>query len=346
MAQQYRHFVPENPERLLCNHRMFYITGRGLSDKESRVLVAVLNSTLIAYFKTFYGRYTGTEGSLDTEVLDVNLMDVPDVRGLCNDLAGSLLAALAGLQRRSTIPLVESEFMACHTAEAVQELAQKPIALSEELQQADRRALDDAVFRLLGIDNPDTRGRLLEELYYETAAHYRRIRIVEVQKMEQRAGGRKQRIRPEDVAGAIWNALADDERGPPVLQWLNGLTGPKTQIEVPEGKASVLGPDNMLNPCGVDFGAGPKRIHMDYVSPQHAALVGQLADLEIRGSFEVPAEETACQVALKDLRDRLSAAEVRFRQAAAARTGDDRFQRHVTDLLMHVFVHGKSQKTK
>ena len=37
-----------------------------------------LNSTIVGFFKTFYGRFAGTEGNLKTEVVDVNLMDIPD----------------------------------------------------------------------------------------------------------------------------------------------------------------------------------------------------------------------------------------------------------------------------
>jgi len=43
---------------------------------EQHVLVAILNSTLIGLFKTFYGRFAGTEGNLKTEVVDVNLIEV------------------------------------------------------------------------------------------------------------------------------------------------------------------------------------------------------------------------------------------------------------------------------
>ena len=51
-----------------------------LSKWEQHVLVAILNSTLIGLFKTFYGRFAGTEGNLKTEVVDVNLIEVPDPR--------------------------------------------------------------------------------------------------------------------------------------------------------------------------------------------------------------------------------------------------------------------------
>src|SRR5208337_3925134 len=80
MAQQYRHIIPGNPERLICNHNLFDLSSELLSKKEQKVLVAVLNSTLVGLFKTFYGRFAGTEGNLKTEVIDVNLIEIPDPR--------------------------------------------------------------------------------------------------------------------------------------------------------------------------------------------------------------------------------------------------------------------------
>ena len=62
MAQQYRHIIAANPERLICNHNLFDVAAPDLSETESKALVAILNSTLVGLFKTFYGRFAGTEG--------------------------------------------------------------------------------------------------------------------------------------------------------------------------------------------------------------------------------------------------------------------------------------------
>ncbi len=80
MAQQYRHIVAANPESLICNHNLFDVAAESLSETERLALVAVLNSTVVGLFKTFYGRFAGTEGNLKTEVVDVNLLEVPDPR--------------------------------------------------------------------------------------------------------------------------------------------------------------------------------------------------------------------------------------------------------------------------
>jgi len=100
------------------------------------VLAAVLNSTLVGLFKSYYGRYAGTEGNLKTEVVDVNLLDVPDPRLASAAVAKKLRDAFEKLCERDTGPLVEQEFMDCHSAERARKLAEKPTGLPEELKQA------------------------------------------------------------------------------------------------------------------------------------------------------------------------------------------------------------------
>ncbi len=92
MAQQYRHIIAANPERLICNHNLFDVAPAGLSAIEAESLVAILNSTVVGLFKAFYGRFAGTEGNLKTEVVDVNLLEVPDPRGVPANVAERLPA--------------------------------------------------------------------------------------------------------------------------------------------------------------------------------------------------------------------------------------------------------------
>ena len=78
MAQQYRHVVPLNRDLLPANHNLFDIWAR--KDASSKLLWAILNSTVVALAKHQFGRAAGVEGNLKTEVVDVNLMLIPDIR--------------------------------------------------------------------------------------------------------------------------------------------------------------------------------------------------------------------------------------------------------------------------
>jgi hypothetical protein len=125
-AQQYRHIVPANPERLICNNNLYDVQPADLTPDEATALLAVVNSTLVALFKTFYGRYAGTEGNLKTEVVDVNLIEVPDVRGVAPSIVARLRDAFERLCSREVGGMVEEDFMQCHSIE----LARKPARLA------------------------------------------------------------------------------------------------------------------------------------------------------------------------------------------------------------------------
>jgi hypothetical protein len=128
MAQQYRHIVAANPERLVCNHNLFDISADQMDDDGRRVLVAVLNSTIVALWKTFYGRYAGTEGNLKTEVVDVNLLEVPDPRAASPAIARRIVAAFDRLTQRPSGRLVEEQLMDCHSPEKAHAIASGPLA--------------------------------------------------------------------------------------------------------------------------------------------------------------------------------------------------------------------------
>src|SRR5207247_138778 len=133
MAQQYRHIIPANPEGLICNHNLFDLGANDLTKKEQGILVAILNSTLVGLFKTFYGRFAGTEGNLKTEVVDVNLLEVPDPRNIPADLASKLKTALESMQERTVGRLVEEQLMDCHSPDRAKRIAEGPVVLSDEL---------------------------------------------------------------------------------------------------------------------------------------------------------------------------------------------------------------------
>ena len=207
MSQQYRHIIPGNPERLICNHNLFDLSSKHLTKTEKEVLVAVLNCTLVGLFKTFYGRFAGTEGNLKTEVIDVNLIEIPDPRGVDERIAGRLVGALRSMKRRTVGRLVDESLMDCHSYERALELAARPLALSEELRQSDRRDLDDAVFELLGVKSASERSVLVNRLHAETASHFRAIRVTEIQKLEDRAHGGGSRFSAAEQAADAWDAL-------------------------------------------------------------------------------------------------------------------------------------------
>jgi hypothetical protein len=113
---------------------------------DPRLWAGILNSTIVALWKTFYGRFTGTEGSLDTEVIDVRVLEVPDPRTAVSNTAKRICDAFEQLARRRIGRLVEEQLMECHSPDKAAAIAAGPLVMPEELRQPDRRDLDDAVF--------------------------------------------------------------------------------------------------------------------------------------------------------------------------------------------------------
>ena len=175
---------------------------------------------------------------------------------------------------------------------------------------------------MIGVAEPRERGRILDELYLETARHYRQVRIVEVQKQVQRAGGQR-RLTADDIAASIWDSLGGDDKGPPLTEWLKTLKAERQVVNIPDGKAKALGKGHMFDPAGVDFTQGKTIHHETYASPEQAALVALLANLEIRGQIELPADKGALVEWRQAIEKRLADARSFFDALAGSRTGTE-----------------------
>ena len=76
LAHQYRHACFHNPAGIIPNKRLFSVyPAKGV---DALLLCGILNSTYAALSKSQFGRWVGSEGNLDTEVIDVDMMLIPD----------------------------------------------------------------------------------------------------------------------------------------------------------------------------------------------------------------------------------------------------------------------------
>ncbi len=341
MFQQYRHIVAANPERLIGNNTLYDVGSGGLSEIESEALVALLNSTLVGLFKTFYGRFAGTEGNLEIKVIDADLMEVPDPRGVTAKLVKRLTAALKRMSRREVGRLVEEQLMDCHTPERARRIAGGPLVLSNELQQADRRDLDDAVFELLGVVDPQERADLVGRLYEATARHFRDIRVVEIEKMQQRAKSNNGRFSVHDLAADIWDA-AELEDATPLAELVSQRPESDSLVIIPEERPAVLSPSPMFDPDTVYFGKR-RNAHVDCRSRGQAELVARLANLGIIGEVKLPADLDACFKLLDSINTRIESARGRLKELAESRTGDERVRQQLMEVLERWFVLGREE---
>ena len=339
-AQQYRHIVPANPDRVVANCNLYDVSSSDVTEDAQLALTAVLNSTLVALFKTFYGRFAGMEGNLKTEVVDVNLLEVPDVRGISAQLSSKLTAALESMQGREVGRLVEEQLMECHSPERARRIAAGPVVLSEELRRPDRRALDEAVFELLGMSDAEQRTQLVDTLHEETALHFRAIRVVEIQKMRQRAATAERKLNVHDLAADCWDAAALED-ATPLKEWVERQPSALQAVSIPEERPAALSPSPMFDPSTVYFGKARRKTR-DYASRGQAELVMRLAELGISGPIRLPAELEPAMRLLDAVNHRLDKAQERFQQIAANRVGGNgSLQQQVLDLLVRWYTLGR-----
>jgi hypothetical protein len=309
----------------------------------TRALMAILNSSLLALIKTFYGRYAGTEGNLKTEVVDVVMIEVPDPRNITEEILGRLESAFAKMQARRVTHLVEQEFLDCHTAEEVREAAKLPLHLPAELEQHDRRELDDAVFELLGVRDPAERAALIDQLYLELTIHFRAVRIVEVQKMEQRRLGNSARdVSAHELAADAWGELEEDFKTP-LSSWLVEHAVRAKPIKIPEGHARLPDSGHFFEANTVFFGAKPA-VSLDCNSREQAELVYAVATAGLRGAVPLPVEPDACRQLAMELSVHFSSIKDRLQMLAESRAGSDKIRAQVYELMYRWAINGRQSE--
>jgi len=340
-ATQYRHVAVYNPGRVVSNCRLYDIGEKNGVALEPESLTAILNSTLVALWRHFYGRYTGNEGSLDTMTIDFALLEVPDPRFATDALSARLTHAFRALSQRSLGRMVEEQLMDCHSPQKAAAIAAGQIVLPEELRRHDRHELDDAVFELLGVSDPAHRRDLVDRLYGATAAHFREIRVVEIQKMEQRAKSRSRRFSSEELASDAWDAVYYKD-GPSIADWIANRPADKIPITIPlEGAPRLVDASAMFDREIVFFGKDRHAQRVVCSCRGQAELVARLAELGFRGKVSVCGTEESCRKTMAELEAQLQAAVREFETIASERVADDRKRAEIVALLMRWRIHGK-----
>ena len=214
-AQQYRHVVPLNPEQLVCKDRLYDVWANDGIDPN--LLWATLNSTVVALSKHQFGRGAGIEGNLDTHVVDVNAMLVPDVRKASPEAASRAVAACQEMSSRAAQSYLYDEF---------------------HLQ--DRRDLDDATLEILGLQDPDERAALLEKIYRDLTDMQKTTREREViAQQDRRRSNRNSASTPQDIADEIW---AENQDSLGLLEFPKDFVSNRNQgewIDLPPGPVEV-----------------------------------------------------------------------------------------------------------
>ena len=301
-SQQYRHVVPLNEGRLPANCNMYNVWP--LDNASTDLIWAILNSTVVALSKHQFGRAAGVEGNLKTEVVDVNMMLVPDGRKASLEAAARAVDACERVSRRDAKRFLYEEF-----------------ALD------DRRDLDDAVLEILGIEDADERAALRDRLYRDVTDLQQAIREREIIAQRDRVkANRRGELTPQDTADELWS---EHRSNLDLLQFPEDFVARPNAgdvFDLPQGEVEV-------GIALIDFGgllrAGTIRVGgrdgevMDAGSVAQARFLEALSLCHRAGQVRLPADDV-CDDAVSAFEHYRAELRSRCQKLARTRTRDER----------------------
>lgn len=339
MIHKYRHIIALNQEyqternkkkrKLICNHNLFDVAAK--NRELATALAAVLNSTVVAFLKHFYGRYAGIEGTLKTEVIDIKLLPVPDVGRLSDEGRLVLENALLKMSARDIDYFLEDAFLDMVPLAKLEGMKSTPPARPMELRHQDREELDTAVLRLIGVPEAEVKG-VLDHLYNETTLIYRRGRIQDI-----KTAANKRRVKkgvsatPKEIAESVLESLPDGviRRYP---QDFLADSEPADSYVLPDGNGKLV--EDMFHPPRLKF----KHDEIEFRNREQAVLALALHSAGLRGALTIPTTAERCNEAQEQWSRYFTDLRVRLESETSQRTPDEeKAEAAVSILLGRVF---------
>lgn len=331
MAQQYRHAVPLNRHNLICNHNLFDVTAKNI---DNTVMAGILNSTLVVLSKYQYGRPVGVEGNLKTEVVDVNMMLVPDPRKASAASLHRVATAFGTLAKRPVLQfLSERQLKTMAYAKSGEQEDLKSLPDICELDMADRRELDDAVLEMMGILSRKERSQLLESLYSYLREFFESTRLKEEKAITNKnLTKRRGKIGPSDIAASLLEGIVSEE------SWLLKKYDPDfldrdlpfDTFDLPNEGVPTESHD-MFAGNGLRFVKG-KSATTGHIKTSHKSqddLIKFLVQCEIRGLVRLPRDAAQCKSVLDRYRKFVLERDDRLISLIEERTSDEDLQERI-----------------
>jgi len=296
-SQQYRHVIAMNRRGIVLNCNLYEVYA-GKLDTER--LGGILNSTIVALSKHQFGRFMGREGNLKTEIVDVQMMLVPDPRLPDSETMAKIEAALRQMSKRQVLPLVQ------------------------EFALQDRNALDDAVLQLMGYKDAAERNAMLAELYSEVSRIHQDIRSAEVVMQKfRRETARRDSASPRTVAEEIWEEFDKSQLKNFPVDFISA-SEPAETVTLPAGTPKVL--EDLFDRGAVQINGSVIRLG----SKARAEFAAKAAELgHHHEPIQVPKTDRACERALEAYRRYEAQLESTFRDLAEERSADSEIQERI-----------------
>ncbi|HUW35002.1 MAG TPA: hypothetical protein VM223_25610 [Planctomycetota bacterium] len=349
MAQQYRHVVPVNKQKLICNHNLFDVTP---VSADVATLAGILNSTWVVLSKFQYGRPVGVEGDLKTEVVDVKAMLVPDPTGAPEHAQRRVANAFNRLKQREVRQfLSERRLRSMAYRQAGKEDELDRLQDTSELDMPDRRELDDAVLEMIGVVSKEERNELLDALYLYLREFFELTRQKEEKAIvNKKKAKRRGPAKPAEIAQQIYDQICEEEPGllrkydPDSLGVNTGQ--PYDTYDFPsEGTATT--DQGLFNSHGVAFVKGKKTLAViDTKNEAQDALIIAVASTGVRGLVRIPRDEAECRRVLGEFETFIAHRSQRARELIEARTADADLQEKIMQSLGTLLLQGERRLTR
>ncbi|MBM3131831.1 MAG: SAM-dependent methyltransferase, partial [Chloroflexi bacterium] len=338
--RQYRHIAAANENQLVANCRMYEIYPPEDSHDPS-LWGGMLNSTWVLLSSFQFGRPVGNEGNWSTMVVDVNMMLVPDPTKATPQARERVARAFGKLKERKALMfLSERRLREMAYTSSGKQYELEALSNQSELDMPDRRELDDAVLEMMGVDSPEERERLIQELYAYLGEFFELTRQKEEKAIANKnTAKRRGPARPGDIAAQIYKEIA--QKDPALLSDYESAfldkSKPFDTYDLPaEGEAEKYG--DMLMAHGVRFVKGKKTRIIETKTRAQADLLALVANSGKRGLVRAPHEEAECLRILREYEVFLKKREERIQELIQERTADEDLQGKIREALMPLLI--------
>ena len=342
-AHQYRHCAPLNLDARPVNCNLYTVEAR--TGVDPLLMAGILNSSPVVLAKHLYGRPAGVEGNLKTEIVDVNMMPVPDWSIASPAITKRIIAAMATISERDIVGLLSPRRLRRKSFTEREKLVElNALSDASELDQPDRHALDDAVLELLGVADKGERKRLRGALYDHLRAYFESVRAKEEEAIDNKRIAKKQStLGADQIANDV---VAEIDREYPALRrFYYDLTKGQAigdGVRIPEHGVPELVDD--LVTMGVRFVAGRNSEIVNTKSKVQAELVIAITNVGPRGkSLFLPRDEEQSRPFIDTLNGIAADRRRVARELIEARTADPELMQSAFDKVQSILMAGVSR---
>jgi hypothetical protein len=292
------HAVPHNPGDFLSDKRFYNVNPKDAGQEE--ITFGLLNSTFTFLCAEFWGRQFAGRGidSIDITVYEVAQLPFLNPEAVPEEIATKIVGAVRKIADRPILPVLE------------------------EVNQPDRRALDDAVLEAIGFDDPEDRAKVLSELY--DAVCKRVESRFERARSTQHPGEKRPRPNAEAIAEELYKELSPDLVKKFPDDFL--LAGTKTKlVQLPEGT------EDFERLTFNRLRVGNETV--DFDNPDEAEFIQFAIQHGASGAVQVPIDSRLIHETIVEYREYLLKLSKHIEELASSRTQDRKLKQRIIEAL-------------